>query len=138
MSPVEVVARAPTSSASLVHTKPTTRTPPVRIPPVLALMFSPSGITINIYQNSVPNNGGQPYTIPGPPVLRCPAGGAPAPTSNSTPAPTATAAPLPSQPAGGAALYGQCGGTGWTGATSCAQGTCKVVNDWYSTYNPVL
>jgi endo-1,4-beta-xylanase len=32
----------------------------------------------------------------------------------------------------GAALYGQCGGSGWTGAKSCAQGTCTYVNDWYS------
>ncbi|KAG8778112.1 hypothetical protein FRC15_010961 [Serendipita sp. 397] len=28
----------------------------------------------------------------------------------------------------GAPLYGQCGGTGWTGPTTCAQGTCKVSN----------
>jgi endo-1,4-beta-xylanase len=31
-----------------------------------------------------------------------------------------------------AALYGQCGGTGWTGATCCASGTCKYSNAWYS------
>ena len=29
-------------------------------------------------------------------------------------------------------LYGQCGGNGWTGAKCCAQGTCKVSNEWYS------
>lgn len=29
-------------------------------------------------------------------------------------------------------LYGQCGGTGWTGSTCCATGTCKFSNDWYS------
>jgi endo-1,4-beta-xylanase len=34
--------------------------------------------------------------------------------------------------AGGAAQWGQCGGIGWTGATTCAAGTCKVVNSYYS------
>ncbi|KAJ3055554.1 hypothetical protein HK097_010162 [Rhizophlyctis rosea] len=32
----------------------------------------------------------------------------------------------------GSALYGQCGGQGWTGPTTCAQGTCRVSNQWYS------
>ncbi|CAG8028356.1 unnamed protein product [Penicillium olsonii] len=32
----------------------------------------------------------------------------------------------------GAALYGQCGGSGWTGATTCTSGSCKVFNEWYS------
>ncbi|KAH8900422.1 glycoside hydrolase family 11 protein [Thozetella sp. PMI_491] len=30
------------------------------------------------------------------------------------------------------ALYGQCGGIGWTGATCCASGTCKQSNAYYS------
>jgi cellulose 1,4-beta-cellobiosidase len=31
------------------------------------------------------------------------------------------------------AAFGQCGGSGWTGATTCADGyTCTVQNDWYS------
>ncbi|KAI0467924.1 carbohydrate-binding module family 1 protein [Xylaria cf. heliscus] len=30
------------------------------------------------------------------------------------------------------ALYGQCGGIGYTGCTACASGTCKVLNDYYS------
>ncbi|KAG8899580.1 hypothetical protein FRC01_010454, partial [Tulasnella sp. 417] len=29
-------------------------------------------------------------------------------------------------------LYGQCGGTGWTGPTACAQGTCTYSNAYYS------
>ncbi|KAG0160855.1 hypothetical protein PDIDSM_8386 [Penicillium digitatum] len=29
-------------------------------------------------------------------------------------------------------LYGQCGGSGWTGDTICASGTCKYVSEWYS------
>jgi cellulase len=89
------------------------------------------GIVINIYQGTVPNNSGRPYAIPGPAPLQCPAGGNPMPTS--TPAPTQTQAPtVPSQPAQGAALYGQCGGQGWTGPTTCAQGTCSAINNWYS------
>ncbi|KAH6880459.1 glycosyl hydrolases family 11-domain-containing protein [Thelonectria olida] len=31
-----------------------------------------------------------------------------------------------------AALYGQCGGSSWTGATCCASGTCTKANEWYS------
>lgn len=33
---------------------------------------------------------------------------------------------------GGAPLYGQCGGLGWTGPTSCAQGKCSASNQYYS------
>ncbi|KAF3929209.1 Endoglucanase-4 [Arthrobotrys entomopaga] len=33
---------------------------------------------------------------------------------------------------GGAPLYGQCGGSGWTGPTTCAQGTCTYSNAYYS------
>lgn len=29
-------------------------------------------------------------------------------------------------------LYGQCGGTGWTGPTCCSSGTCKYSNAYYS------
>lgn len=32
----------------------------------------------------------------------------------------------------GAALYAQCGGTGFTGSTTCAEGTCVKQNDYYS------
>ncbi|KAK4209803.1 glycosyl hydrolase family 61-domain-containing protein [Rhypophila decipiens] len=48
--------------------------------------------------------------------------------------------PAPSNPGNGggsnnggtAPLWGQCGGQGWTGPTRCAEGSCKVSNDWYS------
>ncbi|KAL6708880.1 hypothetical protein ACN47E_002287 [Coniothyrium glycines] len=33
---------------------------------------------------------------------------------------------------GSVQLYGQCGGTGYTGATACASGTCTKQNDYYS------
>ncbi|KAL5364496.1 glycosyl hydrolase family 62-domain-containing protein [Aspergillus floccosus] len=36
-----------------------------------------------------------------------------------------------------APLWGQCGGTGWTGATTCASGSCCVYsNPWYSQCQP--
>ncbi|KAL0960449.1 hypothetical protein HGRIS_005492 [Hohenbuehelia grisea] len=31
-----------------------------------------------------------------------------------------------------APLYGQCGGSGWTGATTCDEGICVAQNIWYS------
>lgn len=55
---------------------------------------------------------------------------------NTTPTPTSSSTPSTSTPAlpGGncAAMYGQCGGQGWSGATCCSQGTCKFSNAWYS------
>jgi hypothetical protein len=50
-------------------------------------------------------------------------------TAQSSAAPTSTAAP-PTTP--GQVKYGQCGGNGWTGPTTCAEGECKLVNEWYS------
>lgn len=31
-----------------------------------------------------------------------------------------------------AALWAQCGGQGWAGATCCTQGTCKAASNYYS------
>ncbi|KAI1859281.1 uncharacterized protein JN550_012090 [Neoarthrinium moseri] len=47
---------------------------------------------------------------------------------------TSTAAPTTTTAAGGAqAQYGQCGGIGWTGSTTCASPyTCNVINSYYS------
>ena len=74
-------------------------------------------------------------------------GNAPAPTTLATQTRAATsaqaAAPTTSAPANnggdapatggsGAALYAQCGGNGFSGASSCAEGTCKKQNDYYS------
>ncbi|KAK8080506.1 hypothetical protein PG997_008324 [Apiospora hydei] len=74
------------------------------------------------------------------------AASAPAPTTLATQTRAATsaaaAAPTASAPAAGgdapatggsgAALYAQCGGNGFSGASSCAEGTCKKQNDYYS------
>ncbi|RPD82611.1 Oligoxyloglucan reducing end-specific cellobiohydrolase [Lentinus tigrinus ALCF2SS1-7] len=44
-------------------------------------------------------------------------------STSSAPSPTGSSAPL----------YGQCGGIGWTGATTCVSGaTCAKQNDYYS------
>jgi hypothetical protein len=50
------------------------------------------------------------------------------------PAATQASKPATEQPktAGTVALYAQCGGQGYTGATTCAQGKCVKSNDWYS------
>ncbi|KAK8051937.1 hypothetical protein PG993_003322 [Apiospora rasikravindrae] len=54
-------------------------------------------------------------------------------TSSAAAAPTASApADAPATGGSGAALYAQCGGNGFSGATSCAEGTCKKQNDYYS------
>ncbi|KAI1361383.1 glycosyl hydrolase family 61-domain-containing protein [Xylaria arbuscula] len=50
----------------------------------------------------------------------------------STKSSTTTAASPTTTNSSGAALYGQCGGINWTGTTACAQGTCTVLNDYYS------
>jgi hypothetical protein len=55
-------------------------------------------------------------------------------TTAGTPVTLTTSTTSSSQPTGGncAALYGQCGGQGYTGSTCCSQGSCKVSNNWYS------
>lgn len=101
-----------------------------------AYSSSHPGITIGIYDNSGnPLNGGRPYQIPGPQVLTCSGnsnGGDSPPTTLTTSRVT-----TPTQaPGTGAPLYGQCGGEGWTGATTCVSGTCKATNQWYSKFQP--
>lgn len=50
--------------------------------------------------------------------------------TSSTSSTVATTSAAPS--ASCAALYGQCGGSGWSGATCCSSGTCKYSNAYYS------
>ncbi|TEA14873.1 putative endo-beta-1,4-glucanase D [Colletotrichum sidae] len=87
------------------------------------------GILISIYDNTgKPSNGGRAYSIPGPAVITCSGGSgggtAPPPASNPPPASGGGGATAP--------LYGQCGGQGWNGPKTCAQGTCKASGDYYS------
>ena len=55
------------------------------------------------------------------------------PTPQTTPAPTATQTPAPTvAPGSCAALWGQCGGDGWSGPRCCQTGSvCQVGNRWY-------
>ncbi|KAG9234027.1 putative endo-beta-1,4-glucanase D [Amylocarpus encephaloides] len=96
-----------------------------------AYKSSDPGITINIYQTL------SSYTIPGPALFTCGAGDGPTTPSDPTPTTLATstkASPTaaPSSTVKPAALYGQCGGVNWKGATTCASGTCKTQSEHYS------
>ncbi|KAM3071637.1 hypothetical protein ACMFMG_009509 [Clarireedia jacksonii] len=95
-----------------------------------AYSASDPGILINIYQTL------SSYIIPGPSPFVCGGSSSPNPTS-TTPTTsksttlltsTKTSSSAASTPTGAVApIYGQCGGTGWTGATVCAAGsTCKA------------
>ncbi|KAF9880509.1 putative glycosyl hydrolase family 61 [Colletotrichum karsti] len=88
------------------------------------------GILISIYDNTgKPTNGGKAYSIPGPTVITCSGGGS---SGGSTSPPPASNPPPSSGGGSGAPLYGQCGGQGWTGATTCTSGSCKASNEYYS------
>ncbi|RMZ70485.1 fungal cellulose binding domain-containing [Pyrenophora seminiperda CCB06] len=96
------------------------------------------------YANFSIYNGRKAFPMPGPSVWKDAAGSnnsvAPAkeavpaakPTTMATVAvPAATPAPAAGQ-TGCAALYGQCGGQGFSGAKCCATGACKSMNPYYS------
>lgn len=53
-------------------------------------------------------------------------------TSTLTTSTTSRASTTTAAATGGQTLYGQCGGSGWTGATSCASGTCTTLNPYYA------
>jgi endoglucanase len=53
-------------------------------------------------------------------------------TAQSTSTSTSTSSPTTTSSGASVPLYGQCGGTGYTGFTVCASGTCKYQNAWYS------
>ncbi|KAM7211982.1 family 61 putative glycoside hydrolase [Rhypophila decipiens] len=94
------------------------------------------GITVSIYdQTGRPLMGGRPYQIPGPKVLTCSNNGG---GNGGSPPTTLTTSVVntPTQTPGGAPLWGQCGGQGWTGPTTCSSGTCKATNEWYSQCTP--
>jgi cellulase len=95
---------------------------------------SDPGITVNIY------SGLSSYTIPGPRPFTC--SGSTNPTTTAKPSSTSTTKPssttktstAPSSTSTGTvAKYGQCGGIGYTGPTTCVSGTtCTYSNDYYS------
>ncbi|PVF97939.1 hypothetical protein CPB86DRAFT_395346 [Serendipita vermifera] len=97
------------------------------------------GILFNLYGSYTS------YTVPGPAVFSCSGSGqtTPLPVPSTTVRPSTTNTPSSSSQApsstsqgggggGTAPLYGQCGGQGWTGPTTCASGTCKYSNAYYS------
>ncbi|KAK6505106.1 hypothetical protein TWF481_007028 [Arthrobotrys musiformis] len=54
-------------------------------------------------------------------------------TTRTTTTPSTTSRTTTSASSGtGAPLWGQCGGIGWTGPTTCASGTCVKQNEYYS------
>ena len=76
----------------------------------------PARSVVTVRMNGTGNTNPPPSTTAGPTT-------APNPTTTSAPNPTGCTV----------ALYGQCGGQGYTGCTTCAAGsTCKFSNDWYS------
>ncbi|PSS03715.1 hypothetical protein PHLCEN_2v3969 [Hermanssonia centrifuga] len=89
------------------------------------------GLNIDVYSNAAQTQ--TTYVIPGPPLYgSAAASSAPAPPPSTSAAPPATSAAPPSTSSaavGTVAQYGQCGGSGFSGATSCvAPFTCTVVN----------
>ncbi|KAK6953318.1 hypothetical protein Daesc_005620 [Daldinia eschscholtzii] len=96
------------------------------------------GILINIYSM----NKDSKYIIPGPDPFTCSASAnegsenTPKPPASTTLATsTKTASPTtPTSPSGcTVAQWAQCGGSGYTGCTTCASGfTCKKQNEYYS------
>jgi hypothetical protein len=103
-----------------------------------AYSASDPSININIYDATTAAQ--TTYKVPGPPVwpggsVTSTGGGSSTsstPTSSTTTTTTTTTAPAAQQTA-----WGQCGGSGWGGPTTCVSGyTCKVTNQYYSQCTP--
>ena len=92
------------------------------------ILGSDPGVHINIY-GSLSN-----YIIPGPPVFSCNGQQPPTqPTVQPTTQPPVTTQPPSGGGGSGAAQWAQCGGSGFSGPTTCQSPyTCVKVNDWVS------
>ncbi|KAG8804866.1 hypothetical protein FRC17_005885, partial [Serendipita sp. 399] len=105
--------------------------------------LSDSNVRFDIYSESAKTT--TSWDVPGPPVWP---NGTPPPQSSYNPPPQSSTRPASSSArpssssarpptstssanGAGQTLYGQCGGIGWTGPTTCAQGTCKKSGDYY-------
>ncbi|KAI1271296.1 glycosyl hydrolase family 61-domain-containing protein [Xylaria sp. FL0933] len=93
------------------------------------------GLLINIYQMTASSK----YTVPGPSVFTCAGGSGGAQATTSKAAPTTTLATSTKTSVAGSAptctvaQWAQCGGSGYTGCTTCASGyTCAKQNEYYS------
>jgi cellulase len=114
---------------------------------------SDPGLSVVLYSSAAQTQ--TTYKVPGPPLYAGVNGGGSSPqpstvgttakpSSSSSTKPVTTIAPSsttkvvttsPTSSAAGplASAYAQCGGKGWTGATSCSSGyTCKASGDYYS------
>ncbi len=92
-----------------------------------------SDITVGVGSSTNPTTGGntQPTTTKAPTTTTAGGGGGGGSVSfiSST---SFIAAVLTRIDLQCSALYGQCGGQGWAGATCCSSGTCKYGNAYYS------
>lgn len=96
------------------------------------------GILINIYSMSPSSQ----YIIPGPPLFTCNGGGSnngggnnggSNPPVQQPPATTLTTAIAQPTPICSVQQWGQCGGQGYSGCTTCASPyRCNEINAWYS------
>ncbi|KAG8927998.1 hypothetical protein FRC02_007479 [Tulasnella sp. 418] len=95
------------------------------------------GVDINIYSDAAKTQ--TTYPIPGPPLWTC--GSPTAPSTSANPASSGAASsktsstPTSTSAATGPTQtpWGQCGGIGWTGATTCGSGyKCNKQGDYYS------
>jgi len=96
-------------------------------------LSSSSGYSPNIVRVGVAS----PSTAPGTTVAPPTTSQTGPTTSQAEPTTSVTSAPPTTTTSGGGSgcsvsLYGQCGGSGYSGCTTCASGTCKYSNDYYS------
>jgi len=108
----------PTTTPSAPTTTPVTTTTPVVVVPTTT-SSKPTTTPTTTAKTTTPTTTPAKTTTP-------------TTTPSKTTTPTTTPSKTTTGSTGGQTLYGQCGGIGWTGPTSCSQGTCNVLNPYYS------